>query len=89
MSRVTTENTFKTAIIQSFGSRAANAQKIIKYLYKRPIINAAKVSKIIEVSPASAYKLITELEKIHILREITGSKRSKQYVYDDYLKLFL
>jgi Fic family protein len=75
--------------IQSFGSRAANAQKIIKYLYKRPIINAAKVSKIIEVSPASAYKLITELEKIHILREITGSKRSKQYVYDDYLKLFL
>ncbi|MBE9466884.1 MAG: Fic family protein [Bacteroidetes bacterium] len=80
----------KSAIkIQSLRSRAANAQKVINDLYQRPIINVAKVSEITGLSVASAYKLIEELEKIQILREITGSKRGKQYVYDDYLKLFL
>ena len=80
----------KSAIkIQSLRSRAANAQKVINGLYQRPIINVAKVSGITGLSVASAYKLIEELEKIQILKEITGSKRGKQYVYDDYLKLFL
>jgi len=40
------------------------------------------------VSAASAYKLVADLERLGILREITGSKRGKRYVFDSYLKLF-
>jgi len=74
--------------IQSLGSRTANAQKIVHYLYHRPIIAAAKVGEVTGVSPASAYKLIADLEKFGILKEITGGKRGKQYIFSDYLKLF-
>jgi len=74
--------------IQTLGSRTANAQKIIHYLYQRPMIDAAKVGKVAEISPASAYKLIANLEQFKILKEITGGKRGKMYVYYDYLQLF-
>lgn len=73
--------------IQTLGSRAVNAQKIIQYLYQHPLLDAAKVTEIAQISPASAYKLIADLEP-HILKEITGGKRGKVYIFNDYLELF-
>ena len=40
------------------------------------------------LSPAAAYKLIVDLEKLGILQEITGGKRGKQYLFGEYLQLF-
>lgn len=74
--------------IQDLGSRAANAQKVTNYLYQRPVINVEKVSEIAEISMPSAYKLISELERIEILREFTGGQRGRMYMFDNYLKLF-
>ena len=74
--------------LQTLGSRTANAQKVMYYLYQRPVVNAAKVGEAAGVSAASAYKLIADLEQFGILKEITGGKRSKMYVFDAYLKLF-
>jgi len=74
--------------IQSLGSRTANAQKVLHYLYQRPMIDAAKVGEVAEISPASAYKLIVDLEQFGMLKEITGSKRGKMYVFAAYLQLF-
>jgi Fic family protein len=74
--------------IQALGSRAANAQKIINYLYQRPSINADKVSETAKISLPSAYKLIADLEKLEILKEITGGQRGRVYNFDSYIKLF-
>ena len=74
--------------IQSLGSRAANAQKITNYLYQRPVINVEKVGEIAGISMPSAYKLISELERIEILKEFTGGQRGRMYMFDSYLKLF-
>jgi Fic family protein len=74
--------------IQLLGSRTANAQRVINYLYQRPIIDAAKVGEVVQVSPASAYKLIVDLVQLGILEEITGGKRGKQYMFMAYLNLF-
>lgn len=74
--------------IQKFGSRAVNAKKIVDYLYNRPMINAEKVSEIAGISMPSAYKLIVDLEKLDILKEVTGSQRGRVYLFDNYLRLF-
>jgi len=74
--------------LQTLGSRTANAQKVLYYLYQRPVVNAAKVGEVAEISPASAYKLIADLERFGILREITGGKRGKMYIFAAYMKLF-
>ena len=74
--------------IQSLGSRAANAQKIANYLYQRPLINAEKVVEVAGISYPSAYKLIEILEKVGILKEITGAQRSREYIFEKYIGLF-
>ena len=74
--------------LQTLGSRAANGQKLILYLYQRPVVEIQKVSEITGTSAATAYKLIADFEKMEILTEITGSQRGKIFVFKDYLKLF-
>ena len=74
--------------IQSLGLRANNAQKVLQYLLKRPMIEVNKVKEITGVSKRTAYHLIDDLENLRVLKEITGSKRDKLYVFDSYIKLF-
>jgi Fic family protein len=76
------------AKIQKLGSRAANAQKVAHYLYKRPVINAEKARDVTGISLPSAYALLKDLEQLKILEEVTGSQRGRIYVYADYLKIF-
>ena len=74
--------------LQTLGSRAANANKITNYLYQKPLINAEKVSEVAGISYPSAYKLIGDMERLGILREITGGRRSREYIFDKYLRIF-
>lgn len=76
------------AQLQELGTRTSAAQKVMARLYQHPLIDAAKVSEFGEISMASAYKLIREFEKLNILKEITGSKRGKMYVFAPYVRLF-
>lgn len=75
-------------IIKTLGSRSANAFKVVTELYKRPIIDANKVARITGLSPASAYSLISSLEKCNILTEVTGAKRGKIYIQKKYFDIF-
>lgn len=74
--------------IQSLGSRANNATIITNHLFERPMISPQKAKDITGLSMPSVYKLIDELESLKIIKEITGAKRSKFYVFEDYLNLF-
>ena len=74
--------------LQTLGIRSLEAQKIIDYLYQNPVIDASKVEKIINKSKATHYKLIADLERLEILKEISGAQRNKLYVFKDYLDLF-
>ena len=74
--------------IQELRTRAANAKKIVNYMYNKPLINAEKVSEVAEISLPSSYKLIEKLEEIKILKELTGGQRRRMYVFDEYLNLF-
>lgn len=74
--------------IQTLGTRANNAKKILHYLLRRPIIQVNKIVEITGVSPRTAYNLIADLDGLNILEEITGGKRAKVYVFKQYLNLF-
>lgn len=74
--------------MQILGSKANNAQKVMSYLFKRPMIEVTQIMEAAGVSKRTAYNLLADLERLDILKEITGGKRDKLYVFDDYLKLF-
>ena len=74
--------------IATLGVRAADANKVLNRLYKNPVIDAAEMGQISGKSPKSAYKLISDMEKIGILNEITGGQRGRLYVFKEYVELF-
>lgn len=74
--------------IRNLGVRSLDAQKVIDYLYTKLVIDAGSVGKITEKSPASVYKLISLLEELQIIKEVTGSQRGRLYIFKDYLALF-
>ncbi|MCB0541670.1 MAG: Fic family protein, partial [Bacteroidetes bacterium] len=57
-------------------------------LYTNPVVDAAKVGKIIGKQPQSVYQLIDKMEEAGILKEITGADRGRLFILDEYLKLF-
>ena len=76
------------ARVQPLGSRAENARAVIRALYLQPLTDAKRVVEVTGLSATPAYNLIGDLEDIGILREITGARRGRQYVFSEYLDLF-
>lgn len=74
--------------ILSLGSRGNEARKVIDFLYSQPVIDVSKIGMITNKSKATNYKLLDDLERLEILKEITGAQRNKLYVFNDYLELF-
>lgn len=76
------------AEIASWRPRTAHGAKLFTHLFTHPCANAAQVSQVCSVSPATAYSLIERFVSCGLLREITGAKRGKLYLFEPYLKLF-
>ncbi|MFM6949196.1 MAG: Fic family protein [Aquirufa sp.] len=74
--------------IQQLGTRANNILKVLNYLLKRPIVDVNKIIEVTEVSQKTAYNIIEELVKLHILVEVSGAKRGKVYAFKKYLNLY-
>jgi Fic family protein len=74
--------------IKNLGARRGDAKKVIDYLYNHPVIGVDHVEEIIQKSNVTAYKLIQSLEEMEVLKEITGARRNKLYVFYEYIDLF-
>lgn len=74
--------------ITTLGSRGNEARKVINSLYTQPVTDATRIGEITRKSKATSYKLLEELEKLGILKEITGAQRNKIYTFHEYVELF-
>ena len=60
---------------------------ILEQLFYTPTVSIPQVAERFNVSYQAASTIVAQLEKVQILREITGRKRDKRYVYSDYLDI--
>lgn len=65
-------------------SGLALLQKLFEHIY----VDAQTAANLANVSPPTAYKLIERFVENGLLREITGSKRGRLFLFEPYLKLF-
>jgi Fic family protein len=56
--------------------------------YSKPITDSADVAVALAVSSATALRLIEDFIRLGILKEITGNKRNRIFVFTQYLQLF-
>lgn len=74
--------------IVTLGRRVALAKNVIDYLYKYPIITMNHLVEEFGITKQTANTMINELVRLKILFEVTGQKRNRLFVFQDYLKLF-
>ncbi|MBC7757738.1 MAG: Fic family protein [Phormidesmis sp. FL-bin-119] len=74
--------------IRTLGSRAKDAQLLIEYLYQQPIVDASRIEAITKKGKTANYRLLSDLEQLGILKEISGRGRNKLYAFTQYLTLF-
>ena len=67
---------------------AGNAMALLSKLFYQPVVSVQQVSEIIDMTYATANYLVSDLEQIGVLKEITGGGRNRKYAFDPYLELF-
>ena len=68
--------------------RQENAQALMRRLYARPVVNVNEAARIIEATTNTANALIMEMVTHGVLVEITGGRRNRLFVFDEYIALF-
>ncbi len=74
--------------VLTFGKKAQNAKKMIDILYRQPLVTINDIVDELGVSKPTINSLVKDFENKGILKEITGHKRNKIYVFDDYIKIY-
>lgn len=76
-------------ILPRFSSRRQeNVQRLMWHLYQQPVISVQMAHKLIGGTSNTAAALIRDLEKNGVLKEITGRRRNRLYVFSEYIGLF-
>lgn len=64
-----------------------SAIRLYDLLPAHPMVTLAKTIDLLETTKPTASKAIDVLQKVSVLREITGKQRDRVYAYHDYLQL--
>jgi Fic family protein len=71
--------------IHEFGRAAATALRVHDLASRFVVFRPTTAAEALELSDPPVYAAVRRLEGAGILREVTGRKRGKLYVYDEYL----
>lgn len=69
--------------------RQANARALMRWLYQSPVINIKTATQRLGTQTNTAAALIDDFVKLGILRELTGGKRNRLFIFDGYVRLFV
>jgi Fic family protein len=65
-----------------------NALRLLSDLFRRPLINVNLAAEVLDTTYPTAGRVVSGLEELEILVEITGRRRSRIYRYEPYVSLF-
>jgi Fic family protein len=75
----------RTLVLEQLGERGV---AVLSELFRQPVVNVNHVAGVLGVTFATANRLVTELERLGVLLEVTGQRRGRLYRYQAYLAVF-
>jgi len=75
------------AKVEELGRRAGSAHRLLDLLCRHPITTIPNAAKKLKLTAPTVRSAVESLEKIGIVREITGKQRDRIYVYDRYVRI--
>ncbi len=73
--------------IRSLGRVSVSCLQVFEYIKKMPQVSVKILTSALELSAPSVRTVLSHLEELDIIHEITGKKSAKVYVYTRYLSL--
>jgi len=68
--------------------RQENAQTLMQYLYKSPVLDIKTVADLLGVQANTAAALVSDFVKHGVLDELTGKQRNRIFYFKDYIMIF-
>ena len=68
--------------------RQGNAQTLVKHLYRIPVVSVKSVTALLKINPNTASALINDFVKYGMLKEITGQRRNRLFMFKEYILIF-
>lgn len=78
----------RTQINQRMGRRTGSTLELLEELFRGPIVTVKRVQMITGLSQPAANALTNAMERVGVLREMTGKKTYRLFAFDRYLQLF-
>jgi Fic family protein len=75
------------ARIEALGRPAVTAERVHRLLCEKIIVSISTITRALRVTKPTAAAAIGHLQRLGIVREMTGRKRRKLYVYQHYLTI--
>ena len=73
--------------LRKSGSESPVSVQLVELLFKRPVISTKEIISELSINRQTAYDLVELFEQAGILKEITGKKRYRQYLFTGYLEI--
>jgi DNA-binding transcriptional ArsR family regulator len=73
--------------VEDLGRKAGSAPRVLEWLRKHPMANIPKMTAKLGLPPPTVSSAVECLEVLGIVREITGKRRDRIYVYDRYARI--
>ena len=74
--------------ITKLGKKTKSAHQFLNYLYSQPIVDSGDVAAALQINSSTAHRMIDDFMKLNILKELTGNKRNRIFIFNEYVDLF-
>ena len=74
--------------VMELGKKAKSARACISHMFSRPILSINQVASHLSVGYPAANRLVADLARLGILKEVTGYSRNRLFALTEYLDLF-
>ncbi len=78
----------ETNLKAQFGKKGPNASIVLQQLFKKPVIHVNQVKDLTKSTYKTANDLVDDFVTAGILSEMTGNRRNRVFVFEEYLNLF-
>lgn len=73
--------------LEALGRQAGSSLRVHELLQKKPILSIQNAGKVLKLSVPTVTTAVSHLLKLNILKELTGRRRNRLFVYKKYLAI--
>jgi Fic family protein len=76
------------ALLLQQGQSSGNMLRALDLLFRQPILTISYLSEQLGMTFGGANNMANRLMQLGIVKEVTGNRRNRRFVYDEYVQLF-